>query len=71
MILDRPFGIAFVIGTDSDEFRACSLNLRIVLLQLTELRSAERSPAAAVKYKDDISISRVIIKAVRFAVAIW
>ena len=71
MILNSLFGIAFVIGTDSNEFRACSLNLRIVLLQLTELRSAERSPAAAVKYKDDISISSIIIKRMRFAVAIW
>ena len=71
MILNGLFGVAFVIGTDRDELRACSLNLRIVLLQLTELRSAERSPAAAVKYKDDISISSIIIKGVRFTVAVW
>ncbi len=71
MVLNRLFGVAFVIGTDRNEFRACSLNLRIVLLQLTELRSAEGSPAAAVKNKDNVFISDIIIKGVRFTGAVW
>ena len=70
MVLNRPFGIDFVIGADSDEFRVCSLNLRIILLQLTELRSAERSPATAVKYKNNIFVSDIVSKRVCFAVAI-
>ena len=64
VILNRLLGIALVIRTNSDEFRACSLNLRIVVLQLTELPSTERSPTASVKNKDDVLISGIISKCV-------
>ncbi len=71
MILDCLFCCCFAIGTNSNEFAPRGLNLGVVLLQLTELRSAKRSPAAAVKDKNDVCVGYIISERVQLAVAIW